>query len=63
VEFEYQGSVTNNTHIKAHSDIDLLALHAHFCTVQPPGKPTFLYQGDVLTDLKNLRTYGTQVLN
>src|SRR5579863_5137093 len=29
-EFEYQGSVTNNTHIKAHSDIDLLALHAYF---------------------------------
>lgn len=62
VEFEYQGSVTNNTHIKAHSDIDLLALHAHFYTIQPPGKPTILYQGDVLTDLKNLRTSCTQVL-
>ena len=44
VEFEYQGSVTNNTHIKAHSDVDLLALHAHFHTIQPPGKPTFVYQ-------------------
>jgi hypothetical protein len=62
VEFEYQGSVTNNTHIKAHSDIDLLALHAYFCTIQPPGKPIILYQGDVLTDLKNLRTSCTQVL-
>jgi len=62
VQFEYQGSVTNNTHIKAHSDIDLLALHAHFYTVQPPGKPTLLYQGDVLTDLKHLRTSCTHVL-
>jgi hypothetical protein len=62
VDFSYQGSVTNNTHIKAHSDIDLLALHAQFYTVQPPAKPTSVYQGDVLTDLRNLRTSCTQVL-
>jgi tRNA nucleotidyltransferase (CCA-adding enzyme) len=27
VTFDYQGSVTSDTHIRAYSDIDLLALH------------------------------------
>jgi hypothetical protein len=62
VEFEYQGSVTNNTHIKAHSDIDLLALHNWFYTVQPPGTPTNPYQGNVITDLINLRAACLKVL-
>lgn len=62
VEFEYQGSVTNDTHIKAHSDIDLLALHAHFYAIEPPGKPSIVYQGDALVDLKNLRASCTRVL-
>jgi hypothetical protein len=62
VEFEYQGSVTNNTHIKAHSDIDLLALHAQFYAIQPPGRPAFPYQGDALMDLRNLRVSCTRVL-
>jgi hypothetical protein len=62
VEFEYQGSVTNDTHIKAHSDIDLLALHTWFYTIQPPGKPTVVYQGDVIADLKNLRASCAKVL-
>jgi len=30
VNFAYQGSVTNNTHIRIHSDIDLLAFHGGF---------------------------------
>lgn len=56
VEFEYQGSVTNNTHIKVHSDIDLLTLHTYFCTIEPPGKPESPYAGDPLADLRNLRS-------
>jgi hypothetical protein len=62
VEFEYQGSVTNNTHIKAHSDIDLLALHAQFFTIQSPGRAIDPYYGDVLADLKNLRISCAKVL-
>jgi hypothetical protein len=61
-EFEYQGSVTNNTHIRAHSDIDLLTLHAQFYTIQPPARPLIPYDGDVLADLRNLRASSTQVL-
>jgi hypothetical protein len=61
-EFEYQGSVTNDTHIKAHSDIDLLTLHAGFYTIQPPGVPAFVYQGDVIADLRNLRASSANVL-
>ena len=55
VGFEYQGSVTNDTHIKAHSDIDLLAIHNKFFSVQPPGTPIYPYKGDFLQDLKDLR--------
>jgi tRNA nucleotidyltransferase (CCA-adding enzyme) len=27
IEYQYQGSVSNDTHIKAHSDIDTLVIH------------------------------------
>jgi hypothetical protein len=62
VEFEYQGSVTNDTHIKAHSDIDLLALHAGFFSIQPPGSPISPYKGDPMQDLKDLRQICVQNL-
>ncbi|HET6432890.1 hypothetical protein [Dyella sp.] len=61
-EFAYQGSVTNDTHIKAHSDIDLLTLHSAFSTVERPGVPAGPYQGDVFADLKSLRLDATTVL-
>ena len=32
VEFKYQGSVMSNTHIKAYSDIDLVAISSKFYT-------------------------------
>jgi hypothetical protein len=61
-QFEYQGSVTNDTHIKVHSDIDLLVLHTYFFSVQPPGIPKNPYQGDALTDLRNLRAVSSKAL-
>jgi len=61
-EFEYQGSATNGTDVRVHSDIDLLTLHAGFFTIQPPGKPTSPYQGDVLSDLRQLRSSSAQIL-
>src|SRR5437870_2631065 len=36
IEFDYQGSVTNDTHIRAHSDVDLLTVEQRFIGVQPP---------------------------
>jgi len=62
VEFEYQGSVTNNTHIKAHSDIDLLTLHGWFLTLQHPLKPVSPYKGDAVQDLLNLRQNCLKIL-
>lgn len=55
VEFRYQGSVTNNTHIKAHSDIDVLTLHTGFHTLEAPQVPPNPYAGDPVKDLCELR--------
>jgi hypothetical protein len=55
-DYEYQGSTTNDTHIKAASDIDLLVLTQRFWTLEPPQQPTNPYTGDPLQDLLVLRT-------
>lgn len=55
-EFRYQGSVTNDTHIRLYSDIDLLVIDKDFESVEPPGKVYFLYAGDPLVELKRIRT-------
>ncbi len=55
IAFKYQGSVTNNTHIKAHSDIDILTIHQEFITLEPPQKASIPYRGDPVQDLCKLR--------
>lgn len=62
VGFEYQGSVTNNTHVKAHSDIDLLTIHAAFFSLEPPQVPTYPYQGDPVQDLMQLRQVSARII-
>lgn len=54
-EYEYQGSVTNDTHIKARSDIDLLVLTGKFHTLEKPQEPSSPYKGNPLQDLVDLR--------
>ena len=54
-EYEYQGSVTNDTHVKARSDIDVLLLIRRFHTLEPPQVPPYPYHGDVVQDLVDLR--------
>lgn len=54
-EYEYQGSVSNNTHIKAHSDIDVLVIIDKFVTLQHPLVPSYPYQGNPINDLLELR--------
>ncbi|MGE0558098.1 MAG: nucleotidyltransferase [Burkholderiales bacterium] len=54
-EYEYQGSVTNDTHIKARSDIDVLLLTDKFHTLEKPQVPSSPYKGDPLQDLLDLR--------
>ena len=62
VEFDYQGSVTNDTHIRAYSDIDLLTVGKVWFGVQPPNTPTFPYKGDAVADLRALRSNATSTL-
>jgi len=62
IEFKYQGSVTNNTHIKAHSDIDILTLHGGFISLEPPQKPTSPYKGNAVDDLCKLREDSYAIL-
>lgn len=62
VAFRYQGSTTNDTHIRAHSDLDILVLHERFFSLEPPLKPQFPYEGDPLEDLRELREASVQVL-
>lgn len=60
--FEYQGSVTSDTHIKARSDIDLLTLSCRFVTVDSPGPVGNPYRGNTLDDLMALRRDSTLVM-
>lgn len=62
VEFDYQGSVTNDTHIRAHSDVDLLTVEKRFFEVQPPNKPVSPYKGDTVADLRELRRTAASTL-
>ena len=61
-EYKYQGSVTNDTHIKAKSDIDLLVIIDKFYTVQSPQTPKSPYKGDPLQDLLDLRNEAERAL-
>jgi hypothetical protein len=61
-EFDYQGSVTNDTHIRARSDIDLLTLHCAFVSLDPPQRPSRPYHGHPVDDLLLLRLASIAVL-
>lgn len=54
-DYEYQGSVSNNTHIKAHSDIDVLVIIDRYVTLQHPLVPSNPYHGNPVDDLMELR--------
>lgn len=55
VEYAHQGSVTSDTHIQAHSDIDLLVVEKRFVYLQHPLQPSSPYKGDAKQDLMELR--------
>lgn len=54
-DYEYQGSTTNDTHIRAASDIDLLVLTKKFWTLESPQVPESPYTGDPVQELLALR--------
>ena len=55
VEYRFQGSVLSDTHIRQHSDIDLLVFIEKFTFVKKPLTPKNLYHGDSVQDLRALR--------
>jgi hypothetical protein len=61
-EFRYQGSVTNDTHVKVHSDLDLVVIDNDFVTIQPPGKVWSPYGRDPIAELKRLRGACVSIL-
>lgn len=63
IEFRNQGSVETNTHIKLHSDIDLLVILKTFETLERPQAPSNPYKGDPLQDLKQLQNETFRVLD
>ncbi len=63
VEYRHQGSVETDTHIKLHSDIDILVFTEKYHSMEPPLTPSSPYQGDPLADLKELRQECYNVLN
>ena len=58
-DFKYQGSVTNDTHIKAVSDIDLVVMTKRFNWVMKPLEPAHPYEGDDKADIRRLRQQCT----
>jgi hypothetical protein len=62
-EFEFQGSVTNDTHIRIHSDIDLLSLHGGFHILDSGVQPTNPYPYQLLLgDLASMRAEAVRIL-
>ncbi len=60
--FDYQGSVTSDTHIRYYSDIDLLVMHGGFISLDPGTPPLSPYQGNVIQALQSLRSSTSTVL-
>ena len=63
VEYRHQGSVETDTHIKLHSDIDILVFTEKYYSMEPPLTPISPYKGAPLDDLKELRQECYNVLN
>jgi hypothetical protein len=62
VTFDYQGSVTSDTHIRAYSDIDLLALHGGFVSVDFGIQISNPFPGSTLQHLAEMRRDSAFVL-
>lgn len=60
--FDYQGSVTNDTHILAHSDIDLLTVNEKFIYKENPATVRSPYQGNTVLDLKNQHDASVDII-
>lgn len=57
LDYRRQGSVSNFTHIRYYSDVDILVIIDTFVTLEAPQQPTFPYTGDCNHDLLVLRAH------
>lgn len=57
-----QGSVSNNTHIRYYSDVDVLSIIDKYFSLEPPQKAASPYSGDPVDDLSTLRQNCLQKL-
>ena len=62
VEFQYQGSVTSDTHIRLHSDIDLLALNGCFVSLDQGALNSSPYKGNAKQELCDMRDDAAALL-
>lgn len=63
LEFEYQGSTTTDTHIRAKSDIDLLMIQGRWISLQSPQVPQVRYTGNCGEEMRGLRTRAVTALH
>lgn len=63
LSFRHQGSTITDTHIKIHSDIDILVFTDRFETLETPQVPSNPYQGNPIEDLITLRKKCFEKLN
>lgn len=56
LDFKRQGSVSNRTHIRYNSDLDVLVLIDKFTTLEPPLQPANPYKGNPIDELLLLRS-------
>ena len=61
-EFDFQGSVTSDTHIRIHSDIDLLALNGCFVSLDPGAPNGSPYVGNPMEELTSMRLDAVRLL-
>jgi len=61
-DFEYQGSVTTDTHIKAKSDIDLLVIHTMWVRFETLPQSCSPYGGNPQDDMRSLRRRAAEAL-
>jgi hypothetical protein len=62
VRFDFQGSVTSDTHILTYSDIDLLTLRGGFVSMDPGVTAPTPYRGKPVSELQALRTACEDIL-
>lgn len=62
MQFDYQGSLTNDTHVRIYSDVDLLTIIWGWHGIEPPNKPTNPYLGDPIQDLRHIRQMTIAIL-